>query len=109
MFGILMLILFILLIYGLIKIGIEAIYLLAFLGFLYVIKDILIGIFAGILPIVKFVGLLFLALLCLALIIEVIDRLKGKKETVIQEEVVEVIKTKESEEAFDTESFGRFE
>ena len=109
MFGLLMLILFILLIYGLIKIGIEAIYLLAFLGFLYVIKDILIGIFAGIFPIVKFVGLAFLTILGLALIIEVIDRLKGNKETVIQEEVVEVIKTKESEEAFVTESFGRFE
>lgn len=104
MFGLLLLILFILLIYGLIKIGIEAIYLLAFLGFLYVIKDILIGIFAGILPIVKFVGLAFLAILGLALIIEVIDMIKGKK----PEPTVEV-KIEESKETLDVESFGRFE
>ena len=110
MFGLLMLVLFILLVYGLIKIGIEAIYLLAFLGFLYVIKDILIGLFAGILPIVKFVGLAFLAILVLALILEAIDRIKGKKPETAVEEVVEVVKIKESEETVDTDnSFGRFE
>lgn len=41
MFGILMLVLFILLVYGLIKIGIEAIYMIAFLAFLFAIKDVL--------------------------------------------------------------------
>lgn len=106
MFGILMLVLFILLVYGLIKIGIEAIYMLAFLGFLFAIKDVFIGIFVGVLPIIKIVAFVFIALLVLALIIEVIDRIKGKKPEAMVTEVVEV---KEAEETIDVDNFGRFE
>jgi hypothetical protein len=106
MFGILMLVLFILLVYGLIKIGIETIYMLAFLGFLFAIKDVFIGIFAGLLPIIKIVAFVFIALLVLALIIEAIDRIKGKNPEAM---VTEVIEVKEAEETVDVDSFGRFE
>ena len=106
MFGLLMLVLFILLVYGLIKIGIEAIYMIAFLAFLFAIKDVFIGLFAGVLPIIKIAAFIFIGLVIIGFIMEVVEKIKGKKPEAMVTEVVEV---KEAEETLDAESFGRFE
>lgn len=104
MIGLLMLVLFILLVYGFIKIGIEAIYLLAFLGFLYAIKDVVIGFFMGLLPIISIVVVIFVLLTIWA----VIEDRKSLKATSTSKENA-VVKIEELEETVDADSFGRFE
>ena len=104
MFGILMLVLFIVLVYGLIKIGIEAIYMLAFLGFLFAIKDVVIGFFMGLLPIISIVVVIFVLLTIWA----VIEDRKSLKATSTSKENA-VVKIEELEETVDADSFGRFE
>ena len=114
MFGLLMLVLFILLVYGLIKIGIEAIYLLAFLGFLYAIKDVIIGVFSGLLPIFKVFGVVVIGILLLTFISVIIDLIKGKSWDEIWNSpsitsAPAETKKEELEETVDADSFGRFE